>query len=228
MPPPGAAALCALVPSPASSHNPSPTFGKTGAVHAVLQRAGTHIRSKALPAVGWMCRSTRIRCPACRIGRPESTMYGCRRRNLVPRAGRCVRGKRRIPMRWWRSGGRPTRCQVSLMIQSVCERCATTTLVRSSWLRPTRRSWAGVIVGFDGWRANLYRLAVHPQFRRQGMARALVAEAEHRLAARGARRATALVVSDHAGAVGLWEAVGYARDGRIARYVKTLGREAAD
>src|SRR5262245_29049 len=40
----------------------------------------------------------------------------------------------------------------------------------------------GSIIGtFDGWRGNIYRLAVHPDHRRRGVARALVTEAEKRL-----------------------------------------------
>ena len=45
-----------------------------------------------------------------------------------------------------------------------------------------------LIAGWDGWRCHLYRLAVEPQYRRQGVAGALVAEAARRAARRGARR----------------------------------------
>ncbi len=79
-----------------------------------------------------------------------------------------------------------------------------------------------IVAGFDGWRANLYRLAVHPALRRRGLALALVAEAERRLVGRGARRANALVVSGHHHAVGLWEAAGYGHDPHMQRHVKTL------
>jgi ribosomal protein S18 acetylase RimI-like enzyme len=81
----------------------------------------------------------------------------------------------------------------------------------------------GSIIGtFDGWRGNIYRLAVHPEHRRLGIARALVAEVERRLREVGAKRITALVEKDHSGAVGFWEAAGYESDRRIARYVRSL------
>ncbi|HEV3262007.1 MAG TPA: GNAT family N-acetyltransferase, partial [Gemmataceae bacterium] len=82
---------------------------------------------------------------------------------------------------------------------------------------------AGSIIGtFDGWRGNIYRLAVHPDRRRQGVARALVAEVEKRLAQQGAKRITALVEKDHPFAMPFWEAVGYRVDERIVRRVRTL------
>src|SRR5262252_6977676 len=50
-----------------------------------------------------------------------------------------------------------------------------------------------VVGGWDGWRGNIYRLAVAPKARRHGLARRLVQEAERALHAKGARRFSALV-----------------------------------
>ncbi len=50
----------------------------------------------------------------------------------------------------------------------------------------------------------------------------LLAEAERRLAAKGARRLSAIVMSEHDPAVALWLAAGYHHDTRVGRYVRTL------
>ena len=83
-----------------------------------------------------------------------------------------------------------------------------------------------VIGGWDGWRGNIYRLAVLPAYRRRGIARALVARGRTAaLHGMGARRISALVESDHPWATDFWdslEASGYRHDERMRRYVKTL------
>jgi ribosomal protein S18 acetylase RimI-like enzyme/purine-nucleoside phosphorylase len=78
------------------------------------------------------------------------------------------------------------------------------------------------IGSFDGWRGNIYRLVVHPDYRRRGIARALVAEVERHLAQQGTKRITALVEKDHAWATAFWKAIGYELDVRIARFVHNL------
>jgi ribosomal protein S18 acetylase RimI-like enzyme len=78
-----------------------------------------------------------------------------------------------------------------------------------------------LIAAFDGWRGNMYRLAVLPAVRRRGIAAALVAEGERRMRARGCRRITALVVDGDDGAVAFWSHVDYVRYA-MERYVHTL------
>ena len=82
-----------------------------------------------------------------------------------------------------------------------------------------------VIGGWDGWRGNIYRLAVSPAYQRRGLARALIAEADRLLHHMGARRISALVESDHPWATNFWDSLaasGYRHDERMRRYVKTL------
>ncbi len=80
-----------------------------------------------------------------------------------------------------------------------------------------------VIGGWDGWRGNIYRLAVAPQARRHGLARRLVQEAERVLRTKGARRISALVERHEPHALGFWDALsdsGWRRDERMLRYIK--------
>lgn len=77
-----------------------------------------------------------------------------------------------------------------------------------------------IIATFDGWRGNIYRLAVAIDSRRKGVATHLVREAEDLLSAWGARRVSALVEHDHDWAISFWRAQGYEHDSRMSRFVR--------
>lgn len=79
-----------------------------------------------------------------------------------------------------------------------------------------------LIAAWDGWRGNMYRLAVLPSHRRRGIARALVDAGHEELRSKGARRVTALVPLAQEEAVGLWLNIGYERDAQISRFVRDL------
>jgi ribosomal protein S18 acetylase RimI-like enzyme len=79
-----------------------------------------------------------------------------------------------------------------------------------------------LIVGWDGWRATFYRLAVDPAHRRNGLATALVRAGEERLGALGARRLNAIAESHKEGAMAFWASVGYELQTSRSRFVKNL------
>lgn len=79
-----------------------------------------------------------------------------------------------------------------------------------------------IIAGWDGWRCHLYRLAVAPTHRRQGIGRELVARAEQRFTSYGGTRADAMVLDDNDQAHGVWSTVGYAAQPEWSRWVKPL------
>lgn len=79
-----------------------------------------------------------------------------------------------------------------------------------------------LISGWDGWRASLYRLAVAPEQRRQGIGAALLAAAEVRFTALGARRIDAMVLDHNELGQHAWRSAGYQPDAQWTRWVKPL------
>ena len=79
-----------------------------------------------------------------------------------------------------------------------------------------------LIAAWDGWRGNMYRLAVRSEHRRRGIGIALVRGGEAYLRERGAWRITALVAYDDEVAGAFWERAGYPRDREIGRRLRNL------
>jgi ribosomal protein S18 acetylase RimI-like enzyme len=79
-----------------------------------------------------------------------------------------------------------------------------------------------LIAAWDGWRGNMYRLAVRREHRRRGIGLALVRAGEEQLRSQGARRITALVGYEDEVAGAFWENAGYPRDREIGRRVRNL------
>jgi ribosomal protein S18 acetylase RimI-like enzyme len=86
--------------------------------------------------------------------------------------------------------------------------------------RVTPQLVGSVIAGWDGWRAHLYRLAVRPDRRREGIGRALLAAAEERFAEFGASRLDAMVLDGNDLARPAWLAAGYTPQPEWSRWVK--------
>ncbi len=79
-----------------------------------------------------------------------------------------------------------------------------------------------LIAAWDGWRGNMYRLAVRADSRRRGIGLALTRAGEDYLHRCGARRVTALVAFEDEGAASFWDEAGYPRDEQIGRRVRNL------
>lgn len=62
-----------------------------------------------------------------------------------------------------------------------------------------------IIGGFDGRRGMIYHLAVHENFRQQGIGSLLLKEVEERLRAKGCRKCYLLITADNTGAAQFYE-----------------------
>ena len=78
-----------------------------------------------------------------------------------------------------------------------------------------------LISGWDGWRAHLYRLAVHPELRGRGIAGELLRRAEDRLMRLGARRLDAMVLEQNGLGQSFWAAVGFSPQSVWRRWVRS-------
>jgi ribosomal protein S18 acetylase RimI-like enzyme len=73
-----------------------------------------------------------------------------------------------------------------------------------------------LMLGYDGHRGWLYRLAVTPSARRCGLGRALVREAERLLAEIGCPKINLQLHADNEAGASFWAALGYGREPRIS------------
>ena len=75
---------------------------------------------------------------------------------------------------------------------------------------------ASAMAGYDGHRGWVYYLAVDPDHRGGGHARALMEEIERLLLDRGVPKINLLVREDNADALGFYDAIGYTRDASVS------------
>lgn len=75
---------------------------------------------------------------------------------------------------------------------------------------------ATILIGYDGHRGWLYRVAVAESQRRRGFGRAMVAAAEQRLRALGCPKLNLQVEGSNRAVVGFYERLGYAVEDRVS------------
>ena len=120
---------------------------------------------------------------------------------------------------WRRSGGRSPGTDDGAGLPKLLARDPEALLVAEA----ANEVVGALIAGWDGWRGSFYRLAVDPDWRRRGVATALVRAGEERLRRLGAVRLTAIVADEEHAAGELWRAAGYRRQDDTGRFIRMIG-----
>lgn len=116
---------------------------------------------------------------------------------------------------WQAAGTSPSITDTIADIRRVIESTAFVLVAEAD-----QRIVGSLIATFDGWRGNMYRIAVHPDYRRRGIGQALVREGERCLTKQGAKRITALVEEKYPWAIAFWSSVGYEIEPGIVRFFR--------
>lgn len=95
-------------------------------------------------------------------------------------------------------------------------------LVKDASDKGSERIVGTIVAGWDGWRSHLYRLAVDPAHRRQGIGRELIARAEALLKSYGGTRADAMVLDTNTDAHPSWKSAGYTPQSTWSRWTHPL------
>ena len=80
-----------------------------------------------------------------------------------------------------------------------------------------------ILAGYDGHRGWLYSVAVHRDYRRQGLGASLVRYAEQALTALGCMKINLQITGGNDAVVGFYEALGYGVEPRISMGKKIAG-----
>jgi ribosomal protein S18 acetylase RimI-like enzyme len=119
---------------------------------------------------------------------------------------------------WQRAGGPTHQAPSMTLLRQLVERDPQALLIAE-----VDGCLAGtLVVGWDGWRCHLYRMAVEPDLRRRGIASHLLDAAVVRAAGLGARRLEAMVKDGNVDAEEFWQSAGFGRDADDSRWSRRL------